>query len=60
MNTTLVLSSNTLNIAGILLLTIVAIEYGGWFMLRVVQGRQPKQPPLRHSCRKRSLIHCQI
>jgi hypothetical protein len=41
MNTTLVLSSNTLNIAGILLLTIVAIEYGGWFMLRVVRGRQP-------------------
>jgi hypothetical protein len=41
MNTTLVLSSNTLNISGILLLTIVAIEYGGWFMLRVVRGRQP-------------------
>src|SRR5215470_18808557 len=44
MNTTLVLSSNTLNIAGILLLTIVAIEYGGWFMLRVVRGRQPTTP----------------
>src|SRR5215472_203866 len=44
MNTTLVLSSNTLNIAGILLLTIVAIEYGGWFMLRVVRGRQPATP----------------
>ena len=41
MNTTLVLSTNTLNISGILLLTIVAIEYGGWFMLRVVRGRQP-------------------
>ncbi len=24
-----------------LLLTIVAIEYGGWFMLRVVRGGQP-------------------
>jgi hypothetical protein len=44
MNTTLVLSSNTLNTAGILLLTIVAIEYGGWFMLRVVRGRQPATP----------------
>lgn len=22
-------------------MTIVAIEYGGWFMLRVVQGHQP-------------------
>jgi hypothetical protein len=44
MNTTLVLSSNTLNTAGILLLTIVAVEYGGWFMLRVVRGRQPATP----------------
>jgi hypothetical protein len=26
------------------LLTIVAIEYGGWFMLRVVRGRQPATP----------------
>jgi hypothetical protein len=41
MNTTLVLSSSTLNTAGFLLLTIVAIEYGGWFMLRIVRGRQP-------------------
>src|SRR5690349_1836310 len=44
MNMTLVLSSNTLNTAGIILLTIVAIEYGGWFMLRVVRGRQPATP----------------
>jgi len=28
----------------VLLLTIVAIEYGGWFMLRVVRGRQPATP----------------
>lgn len=27
--------------AGVLLLTIVAVEYGGTFMLRVVRGRQP-------------------
>lgn len=44
MNMTLVLSSNTLNTAGIILLTIVAIEYGGWFMLRVVRGRQHATP----------------
>lgn len=44
MQTTLVLSSNTLNTAGIILLTIVAVEYGGWFMLRVVRGRQPATP----------------
>src|SRR5436309_14096074 len=41
MNTTLVLSTNSRIIAGVLLLTIVAIEYGGWFMLRVVRGDQP-------------------
>lgn len=30
--------------AGILLLTIVAVEYGGTFMLRVVRGRVPLTP----------------
>jgi hypothetical protein len=44
MQATLVLSSTTLNTAGIILLTIVAVEYGGWFMLRVVRGRQPATP----------------
>jgi hypothetical protein len=38
---TLVLSPDTRHTAGVILLTIVAIEYGGWFMLRVVQGHQP-------------------
>lgn len=41
MHTTLVLSSETRSTAGVLLLTIVAIQYGGWFLLRVVRGRQP-------------------
>src|SRR5438034_6684650 len=41
MHAILVLSSYSRSTAGILLLTIVAIEYGGWFMLRVVRGRQP-------------------
>src|SRR6266699_5505703 len=44
MNTTLVLSANSKITAGVLLLTIVAIEYGGWFMLRVVRGTQPATP----------------
>jgi hypothetical protein len=44
MHTTLTLSHGTLSTAGALLLTIVAIEYGGWFMLRVVRGRQPTTP----------------
>src|ERR671932_578989 len=44
MHTTLTLSHGTLSTAGVLLLTIVAIEYGGWFMLRVVRGRQPTTP----------------
>jgi hypothetical protein len=35
------LSTDSKTTAGVLLLSIVAIEYGGWFMLRVVRGRQP-------------------
>jgi len=44
MHTTLTLSHATLSTAGVLLLTIVAVEYGGWFMLRVVRGNQPTTP----------------
>lgn len=35
------LSDATRNLAGILLITIVTIEFGGAFMLRVVQGKEP-------------------
>jgi hypothetical protein len=35
------LSDASLNLAGILLLSIVTIEFGGTFMLRVVQGTEP-------------------
>ena len=41
MQTTLLLSSNSRSTAGVLLLTLVAVEYGGWFMLRILRGRQP-------------------
>jgi hypothetical protein len=41
MNTTLLLTPGTRRTIGVLLLTILAIEYGGTFMLRVVRGRQP-------------------
>lgn len=41
MHTTLLLSANSRSTAGVLLLTLVAVEYDGWFMLRVVRGRQP-------------------
>jgi hypothetical protein len=34
------LSADSRTTAGVLLLTIVAIEYGGWFMLRVATRRQ--------------------
>jgi hypothetical protein len=30
--------------SGVLLLTIVAVESGGWFMLRVLRGQQPATP----------------
>jgi hypothetical protein len=35
------LSDATLNLAGILLLSIVTIEAGGAFMFRIVQGKEP-------------------
>lgn len=38
---TLTLTEGSLTTAGILLLAIVTIEYGGTFMLRVVQGGVP-------------------
>src|SRR5438105_15691259 len=44
MPSTLLLSADSRSTAGVLLLTIVAIEYGGWFMLRVVRGGQPATP----------------
>ncbi|HLZ62024.1 MAG TPA: hypothetical protein VKR06_34195 [Ktedonosporobacter sp.] len=44
MNTILTLSADTRITAGVLLLTIVGIEYGGWFMLSVVRGAQPTTP----------------
>lgn len=37
----LTLSSSSLSTAGILLITIVAVAYGGTFMLRVYGGRVP-------------------
>lgn len=40
----LVVSGDTRTTAGVLLLTIVAVEYGGWFMLRITRGRQPATP----------------
>lgn len=35
------LSNDSRTTAGILLLTIVAVEFGGLTMLRIVRGRQP-------------------
>ena len=40
-NTTALLSTATRHTAGIILLTIVAIEFGGWHMLRIVRGQEP-------------------
>jgi hypothetical protein len=41
---TLALSAQTRSTAGILLLTIVAVEYGGLFVLGIVRGRQKMTP----------------
>jgi hypothetical protein len=40
----LVLAPGTRTTTGILLLTIVAVESGGWLMLRIVRGQQPATP----------------
>ena len=40
----LTLSAESRTTVGILLLAVVAVEYGGWFMLRVVRGGQPATP----------------
>ena len=44
MDPTLLLSADTRSTAGILLITIVAVEYGGIFMLRIVRGQHPATP----------------
>lgn len=41
MDATLALSADSRNTAGVLLLTIVAIEWGGLYLLRIARGRQP-------------------
>jgi hypothetical protein len=40
----LLVSPATLTTAGVLLLAIVAVEFGGWHMLRLVRGRVPATP----------------
>lgn len=44
MDATLSLSQTSLSTAGTILLTVVAIEYGGFFLLRVVRGGEPVTP----------------
>lgn len=41
MDGSLMLSAGSRSTAGVLLLAVVAIESGGWFMLRVVRGSVP-------------------
>jgi len=44
MEPTLILSSAAQTTAGVLLLTIVAVEFGGWYVLQLVTGRQEATP----------------
>ena len=39
MDPTLALSDDTRQTAGVLLLSVVAIEWGGWYLLKVVRGK---------------------
>ena len=41
MDTPLSRSADTRGTAGVILLTVVGIEYGGWAVLRMVRGRHP-------------------
>jgi hypothetical protein len=41
---TLALSDASRSIAGVVLLTVVGIEFGGWFMTRIVRGAVPLSP----------------
>lgn len=41
MDETFTLSAASRSTAGVLLLTIVAVEYGGWYVLKIVRGKQP-------------------
>ncbi|HEX6509866.1 MAG TPA: hypothetical protein VF221_19750 [Chloroflexota bacterium] len=41
MHVTMVLSSPSRITVGLLLLTIVGIEYASWFLLQIVRGGQP-------------------
>ncbi|MGH2750036.1 MAG: hypothetical protein ACRDK3_04060 [Actinomycetota bacterium] len=45
------LSAASLSTAGILLLSIVAIEFGGYYMLKIVRGRAPVTPFQRNFAR---------
>jgi hypothetical protein len=38
------LTDNSRHIAGVVLLTIVTIEFGGWFLTRIVRGAVPITP----------------
>ncbi len=40
----LMISSATLNTAGVLLIAIVAVEWGGYYMLALARGRQAATP----------------
>ena len=44
MEPTVILSSASQTTAGVLLLTIVAVEFGGWYVLQLVTGRQEATP----------------
>jgi hypothetical protein len=40
----LILSADTRRTTGVILLTIVAIEWGGWYMLRILRGKVKRTP----------------
>lgn len=53
------LSTDSQTTAGILLLTIVAVEYGGTFMLRIVRGSVP-MTPFQHAFARAGHAHAGV
>ena len=59
MNLALTLSPAASTTAGVLLLTIVAVEWGGTFMLKIVRGRAP-MTTFQHSFARAGHAHAGV
>jgi hypothetical protein len=59
MDPTLPLSGSARSTAGVLLLTIVAVEFGGTYLLRIARGRLPRTP-FQHAFERAGHAHAGV